>query len=412
MKEARMPSRLLPSRPNLDQLRHQAKDLLRGARAGEVSAVDDFRAFHPERIDPASAALADAQLVLARSYDAASWPQLAAAVRAIDAVERDDMDALRDVVAAHPDLERARGGARDRGWPAPLADAGDRAIRRIMQGLRDRGVHSADALAARPDLQPALETMRLLGRLGGRPARDWVGGSVEVLRGSDYALFVEIGAEVRGALSHTALALETYARHPEGKHRILEVMAEHGVALPDTPPMAVHRGRFDLLEQHLRRDPAMLTRTFPHDEIYPPSLACHAEHKLALHGAPLAGATLLHMAVDFEELDVARWLLDRGMDVNVRADVDADGFGGHTPLFSTVVTYNAGRKDEPLARLLLDHGADPNARASIRKELPFFRDPSVHDYRDVTPIGWARQFHDQGMVSQGALRLIEERGGA
>jgi len=91
--------------------------------------------------------------------------------------------------------------------------------------------------------------------------------------------------------------------------------------------------------------------------------------------------------------------------------VDADGFGGHTPLFSTVVTYNAGRKDEPLARLLLDRGADPNARASIRKELPHFRDPSVHEYRDVTPIGWARQFHDQGMVSQGALRLIEERGG-
>ena len=82
--------------------------------------------------------------------------------------------------------------------------------------------------------------------------------------------------------------------------------------------MAVHRGRLDLLEQHLRRDPALLARTFSHKDIYPPSLACHVEQKLALHGAPLAGATLLHMAVDYEDLDVARWLLDHGADERAR----------------------------------------------------------------------------------------------
>jgi hypothetical protein len=76
MKEARMPARQFPFRPHLDQLRNQAKDLLRDVRAGAPSALDDFREFHPERIDPAIAALADAQLVLARSYGASSWPQL------------------------------------------------------------------------------------------------------------------------------------------------------------------------------------------------------------------------------------------------------------------------------------------------------------------------------------------------
>ena len=51
---------------------------------------------------------------------------------------------------------------------------------------------------------------------------------------------------------------------------------------------------------------------------------------------PLGRATLLHMCIDYGELEIAQRLLDRGMDVNVRAATDADGFGGHTPIFSTV----------------------------------------------------------------------------
>ena len=55
-----MPARQFPFRPHLDQFRNQAKDLLRDVRAEAPSALDDFREFHPERIDPAIAALADA----------------------------------------------------------------------------------------------------------------------------------------------------------------------------------------------------------------------------------------------------------------------------------------------------------------------------------------------------------------
>ena len=91
--------------------------------------------------------------------------------------------------------------------------------------------------------------------------------------------------------------------------------------------------------------------------------------------------------------------------MNARALVDSSGFGGHTPLFNCVVSYNAGRADDPLARLLLDRGADPNARASIRTRLPFARDKAVHEYRDVTPLGWGRRFHDQSYVSAAAMRI-------
>lgn len=101
--------------------------------------------------------------------------------------------------------------------------------------------------------------------------------------------------------------------------------------------MALHRGRIDLLEKHLALDPQLLTRTFSHEEIYPPELGCHDE-VLATQGTPLGGTTLLHMCVDYDEMDIARWLIEKGADVNAKAATDANGFGGHTALFNTVMS--------------------------------------------------------------------------
>jgi hypothetical protein len=167
--------------------------------------------------------------------------------------------------------------------------------------------------------------------------------------------------------------------------------------------MAVHRGRIDLLEEHLRRDPGLLARTFSHREIFPPELGCHADESLALCGTPLAGATLLHMCVDSDEVALARWLIG--------AEIDADGFGGHTALFGCVVTASGLPKRDDFARLLLDHGAEPNVRASLRKRIRFIEDESMHEYRDVTPMAWGQQFHDPLFVNRSAMRLIAERGG-
>jgi hypothetical protein len=212
--------------------------------------------------------------------------------------------------------------------------------------------------------------------------------------------------------------LEADSRNPIAKHQILEMYVQHGLELPDTPTMALHRGRIDLLEEHLRHEPGILWRTFAHEEIYPPELGCHDE-VLATHGTPLAGSTLLHMCVDYDELEIARWLLEHGMDVDARAAVDAEGFGGHTALFATVVSQpnfwmNLQRKPQvaPFTQLLLDYGADPNVRASLRKELhPGYGEEGMHEYRDVTPISWGEQFHRKIFVSEVAMQLIAERGG-
>ena len=64
-----------------------------------------------------------------------------------------------------------------------------------------------------------------------------------------------------------------------------------------------------------------------------------------------------------------------------------------------------------MTRLLLDHGAEPNVRASLRKRLPFARDDSMHEYRDVTPLSWGERFHEQDWVNRGAMKLIAEQGG-
>jgi ankyrin repeat protein len=176
--------------------------------------------------------------------------------------------------------------------------------------------------------------------------------------------------------------------------------------------MAVHRGRLDLLEDHVRRDPGVVSRTFSHEEIYPPALGCHANHSLALHATPLDGSTLLHLCIDADEMEMARWLLARGAAVDGRADIDADGFGGHTALFGSVVAQSSRvRESDDFARLLLDHGADPSARASLRKRLRFVGDELMHEYRDVTPLSWGERFHEQGFVSRKAMRLIVRRGG-
>jgi hypothetical protein len=423
-----MSDRHLPVRPNLDQLKHQAKDLLRQIRRGEPAAVDALRKHHAEPVEPGEAKLAQAQLVLARSYGVASWPRLVLACRLIDAIWRDDVRAVRELVVKHPRLlrEMARGTERCN-WGPPMSYAANLGRDAIIEMLHELGATDLESALGRATLQSKIGTARKLHAMMGspRPPAGALDGPAYTLSVSGTALMFELGAQVRDAtgkrVAPVDVVLETDSRNPTAKHQILELYAQNGFDLPDTPTMALHRGRIDLLEEHLRREPGLLRRTFTHEEIYPPELGCHDE-VLATQGTPLAGTTLLHMCADYDELKIARWLLDRGMDADAKASVDADGFGGHTALFATVVSqpnfwmnYKGQPQLAPFTQLLLDHGADPNARASLRKQLhPGYgpkHDVTMHEYLDVTPLSWGKQFHAKVFVSVPAMRLIEERGG-
>ena len=419
-----MSDRRLPVRPNLDQLKHQAKDLLRQFRSGEPEAVAEFTRHHPANISPADAKLADAQLVLARAYEAPNWPRLAVACKLTNGIWEDDADAVREIVRKQPALLHESALIRESNWGPPMSYAANLGRDRIVRLLHDMGARDHAHALGRATLQSGIETARMLHAWMGkpRPATDALNGPAYTLSPSGTALMLELGAPVVDAdgkrLAPVEVVLETDSRTPAAKHQILEMYVRHGLTLPDTSPMAVHRGRIDLLEAHLRRDPGLLSRTFTHHEIFPPELGCH-EDPQATVGTPLDGATLLHMAVDYDEMEIARWLLERGMNVDQRAAVDADGFGGHTALFATVVSqpnfwmnYQGRPQEAPFTQLLLDHGANPTARASLRKQLhPGYGDDVMHEYRNVTPLGWGEQFHRKVFVSEPAMKLIAQRGG-
>jgi ankyrin repeat protein len=410
-----MSYRSLPVHPDLSQLRHQAKDLLRALHANDLAAVAELAEYHPERIEPVKAKLADAQVTLARSYGVPSWPRLVLACNLTDAIWAGDLATVRKLVTKHPSLlrENARGGIAHDNWGYTMSYAANVGQDEIVRFLRDRGADDVQYAFDRACLRGKIDTARLLLQMGATVAPGSAMGPAESLNGSGMALLVELGAPLTDASGDpkapVAMILETYSRNPDGKHCCLELVNEHGMPLPDTPTMAVHRGRLDLLKAHVLQDPDVLHRQFTHEEIYPPELGCHSDHTLALHGTPLAGGTLLHLCVDFDEWELATWLLENGANVNAKAAVDADGFGGHTALFGCVVsqTYRTGlRKDDSFARMLLEKGADPNIRASLRKQLRFVDDETLHEFRNVTPYEWGQQFQDQDWVNPAVMALL------
>lgn len=425
------PLRHVPVRPNLRQLRIQAKELLRAIRAGDATAIEEFNQSNPtaKQMAPSEIALGDVHFALARSYGVSSWNRLVQACKLIDAIWRDDIDAVRELVNKHPSLihENAR-ATRKCNWGPPMSYAANLGRNEIIEMLFRLGATDLGHALDRATLQSKIDTARMLHAFMGNPLppEDCLSGAAYTLSATGTALMFELGAKVRNAngarLAPVDVVLESDSRNPAAKHEILEMYVKNGLALPDTPPMALHRGRIDLLEEHLRRDPGLLACTFTHEEIYPPAFGCHDEIQ-ATQGTPLAGTTLLHLCADYDEIEIARWLIERGMDVNARAEVDRDGFGGHTALFGTVVSQpnfwmnHVGREQAaPFTKLLLEHGADPNLRASIRKQLhpgygPKYDASKAHEYRDITALSWGRRFHAKVFTSEPAMKLIEEYGG-
>lgn len=113
----------LPAKPNLEQYRKQAKDLVKDWKAGNSDAIQRVKKYHPHtnRLGD-TFVLADAQLTIAREHGFESWPKFSGHLeelarsnspiskfeRAADAIVTGDAATLKALLHESPELIRAR----------------------------------------------------------------------------------------------------------------------------------------------------------------------------------------------------------------------------------------------------------------------------------------------------------------
>jgi len=414
-------SRGLPDRPHLDVPKREARALLKEWRAGLPEALERIGKRHPRfrKAEPAAISegkflLNDAQIVVAREYGFSNWAELKERINANtvagllqEAIHQDDRATVVRLLEANPNLLHIPLWSGN--WGPPMSHAANLGRLEIIKAVATLGARDYQHAFDRALLQGKLECARWLHEHEARLLPGIVMGACETLNPAGLGLLADLGApftDKRGnRLAPLGLALETYGRNPAGKHAVLEIFARQGYALPDTPVMAFHRGDVVRLKDFLRRDPALSERRFRCLDIYPPELGCAKDGRSGMHWTPIDGTTLLHLAIDFDEEEVFDLLLARGAEVNARANVDAEGFGGHTPIYNAVVSH--GKHQGSMARKLLERGASTTVRASLRKFLDWCETPRWHKAFDVTPAEWGRTFAEKGWVNAEALHLLE-----
>lgn len=304
----------LPVRPNLDQLRNQAKDLLRAARAGERASIVQITSVSDQLT------LAAAQLALARTYGFASWPRLKAEVQRRAILDDGDLQQLADLLAAQPNLAADRmehwcdhpKGANPLGYVAMLRFDAQRRRQRvpINTGAMARALLDAGAPVdgAPDDLETPLITASSYGDAG----------VARVLLQAGAALEATGPATGGTALHHAAVF---------GMTDVLDLLAEAGARIASLPEAAA-----------VGDVSGWLTAESPLDD----------------------KVRALVMAADHERLNVIDQLVAADTPVDA-----ADQRWGRQPL--RVAAQN-GRPST--VRRLLKHGADRDIRDPVYRKTP------------------------------------------
>jgi uncharacterized protein len=309
----------LPARPDLGQLRHRARDLVRAAQRGDPGAVARIRAVSDRLI------LSSAQLALAREYGFASWARLKLEVERRDVLNSRDLRRLTRALAEHPELATTKmehwcdhKSADPLGYMAMLRFDHDRlGLPRELPGTGAiaRALIDAGAPAnGRPgDQETPLITAASYGDAEVAKVLIEAGADIDAISAPDSG-----GVPSGTAVDHAAVF---------GMTEVLDVLVAAGARISSLE-MAAAAG--DITGWPLAR----LT--------------------------PQSRLRALVFAADHQRLDVIDQLVEAGTPVN-----QADAEWGRLPLHTA-----AGNGRVASVRRLLAHGADPNLRDPEHHRTP------------------------------------------
>jgi len=395
----------LPAAPSLEQLRKQAKDLLRAHRAGDPGAAARVAAHRPHPDEPLK--LAGAQLVVAREHGFASWPRLRAYVERVVAhgpglqhAYHEDLDyyegrAYGLLASAQDGTARAVAAFDRTDPPVPLTQAGARTViarahgfaswavlRRHVATLREAGepfarayraieAHDLDGLREELDRFPDVVAAR------GTNDNDLLGMAGATCDERLVALLLERGADPTRANAHgwTPLHQAAYSGLPLlarmlldagaapdvsargdggtplivalfwGHREVAELLAEHGVH-PRNLRAAAGLGRLALIDELVAPDGRVAPEAGAHRAYYRPHSGFPSWQPSDEPQEVLDEA--LAWAARNDRVDALDVLVARG------ARLEADVYRG------TALTWAAATGRTAAVHRLLALGADPS----------------------------------------------------
>jgi hypothetical protein len=364
-----MPVKRLPCNPNLDHLKHQAKDLIKGHAAGDRGVLQRLREFHPRFLNAADSAIlaaslkrSDALLAIAREYGFPSWARLKSHIAKPTLANQLDLPhhkRIEDPVFRHA---------------VDLLDAGDAA------GLRAY-LKQHPKLARRHVTFEGGNYFRnptLLEFVAGNPVRHKTlpANILEVAR-----VILDAGVE-QAALNETLVLVSTGSVPRECRVQIplIDLLCDHGADPDAALEITVVVGELEAANALIARGSrihlpiaARLGRMAEFLQLLPSSTG--EERHLALT-----------VAADLGQFEIVKLLLEAGVDPNRYNPV-----GGHS--HTTPLHQAAWRGYEKIVRLLVAHGA----RLDIRDLL-----------WNATPADWAE--HGGWKEIEAYLRAHEGEG--
>ena len=319
-----MTAQQLPPRPNLDQLKHQAKDLLASGARARFRALPAFASASDQELEQATFALHDAQSVIAREYGFESWKALR---------ERVEELTLEFDAAIGQFLEAATDGR------------GDRAERilGLHPGIASANLHTALVLGDAKRVDAQLDRDPSLAKKSGGP-RGW-----EPMHYVCYTAMAHDSPERARGLAAIARRLITLGADPNTRFPWLH----HNVH------RAVLWGASRVAQSMPLVTALLDAGADPNDGVTLPMAASAGDvpvlELLLAHGANVDqawatdGSTALYAILNWSRTpDGAAWLLEHGADPNA---VFAEN--GETPLHAVARAW-----DVPLAALMVEHGGD------------------------------------------------------